>query len=332
MQFKENKHPKLLSNSLKKSKKKILFSVIIPHYNDTQYLYNCLSSILKQSFPPHEIIVIDDGSSTSEKVKLKKLVKKSKKIKVFYNKQNFGVSYSVNKGIKKASGNFIACFSANDFYIGNYFQKAYKLLNKHPNCGLICSNPGLYTQKGALIKYSLSWNIKEKCFLSPLQFAAAYARDWRRAGGGTSIIWNKRLLQKIGGFSRDLCWMCDWYAYVFLGLRFGVCYVPETFGVWRENKSSYAAKANKDKFKQKKICKLILEKINQKFTDQEKKLFYDNGFLSVVPYSFDAIIRNKRLESITKQFVSRKIKLFLFTKIKSIISNSILDFCRHKYG
>ena len=93
----------------KKEKKifneKSSFHVIIPTYNQSQYLEKALSSVINQKYNNFEIIVIDNYSVD----KTEEIVKKFKNNKIKYLKKNYGViGSSRNEGIKISTGEWIA--------------------------------------------------------------------------------------------------------------------------------------------------------------------------------------------------------------------------------
>lgn len=79
-----------------------LVSVIVPVYNAEQYLEECLTSIINQTYSKIEIIIINDGSTDlSEQIVL--TLQKNSKIDIKYKKQeNSGVGQARNVGIKEA--------------------------------------------------------------------------------------------------------------------------------------------------------------------------------------------------------------------------------------
>ena len=85
-------------------------SVVIPAYNSSKYIEETLSSILNQTRPPFEIIVINDGSTdnTAEIV--------SKYPVRLINKHNQGPSETRNRGILESKGNWIAFLDADDLW------------------------------------------------------------------------------------------------------------------------------------------------------------------------------------------------------------------------
>lgn len=107
-------------------------SFIIPVYNSQKYLNECLESICKQVNKDVEVIIIDDCSVDKSYQISKKFDKKYHFIKVLKLKKNRGVSYSRNKGIEKAKGDYL-CFIDSDDKLSNggvsIILKHLKMLN-----------------------------------------------------------------------------------------------------------------------------------------------------------------------------------------------------------
>lgn len=85
------------------------FSVVIPTYNRSEKLKNCLKSLFEQDYSKHEyeIVVIDDGSNDDTQQILKKFQKKSPVPLSFFSQQNQGQAIARNFGIQKAVGEII---------------------------------------------------------------------------------------------------------------------------------------------------------------------------------------------------------------------------------
>lgn len=86
------------------------FSVVIPTYNRAELLQRAIDSALKQTFPAHEIIVVDDGSTdnTTEVVK-----EYGEQVRYIW-QENAGVSSARNRGIEESEGNVIAFLDSDD--------------------------------------------------------------------------------------------------------------------------------------------------------------------------------------------------------------------------
>lgn len=92
-------------------------SVIVPVYNAEKYLIRCIDSILIQSFPNFELLLIDDGSKDSSGQICDEYATKDSRVRVFH-KENGGVSSARNFGLDKAQGEWI-CFVDSDDEIQN---------------------------------------------------------------------------------------------------------------------------------------------------------------------------------------------------------------------
>lgn len=94
------------------------FSIIVPVYNASEFLENCLKSILSQTFKDFEVICINDGSTDNSLEILEKYAKKDNRIKIF-SQNNLGVSAARNLGIDVAKGEYILFCDADDKYKTN---------------------------------------------------------------------------------------------------------------------------------------------------------------------------------------------------------------------
>ena len=97
-------------------KKDYKFSIIIPNYNNANWLNKCLSSVLNQTYKNYEIIFIDDMSTDNSLEIANKLLKNHKVLKVPYKKYNGGAR---NIGIMEATGDYIICLDSDDWLKSN---------------------------------------------------------------------------------------------------------------------------------------------------------------------------------------------------------------------
>ena len=94
-------------------------SVIIPCFNHEKFIGRCLRSILDQSINKrdYEVIVIDDGSTDSS---LKIIKSFGKDIKILKNKNNRGLPFSLNLGIKSSKSKYFVRLDSDD-YVNKFF-------------------------------------------------------------------------------------------------------------------------------------------------------------------------------------------------------------------
>lgn len=89
-------------------------SIIIPVFNNADYLSDCLDSVLGQTFQDLEVICIDDASNDQCREILQNYAIRHDRLKAIYNDKNLGPGKSRNRGIEEAKGRFLRFVDADD--------------------------------------------------------------------------------------------------------------------------------------------------------------------------------------------------------------------------
>ena len=112
-----------------------LISVIIPTYNYAEFITKAIDSVMAQTYPNVEIIVIDDGSTDDTKSR----VKNRPMIKYFYH-SNKGLSASRNVGVEKSSGEYLVFLDADDWLEKDALEKNFSLIYDKPHLAFVSGN------------------------------------------------------------------------------------------------------------------------------------------------------------------------------------------------
>lgn len=107
-------------------KKQYDISVILPVYNNVQYLEECLDSVLAEKILSIEIVAVDDGSTDGSGQMLDDYAGKYENIRVFH-QENSGVGVARNLGLEKAKGEYICYLDSDDYYCSEVLKKGLTL-------------------------------------------------------------------------------------------------------------------------------------------------------------------------------------------------------------
>jgi glycosyltransferase involved in cell wall biosynthesis len=118
-----------------------LVSVLIPLYNKADYLEETLQSVLNQTYPNIEIIIVDDGSTDGSLDIAKKYL--SEHVRVFEQKKK-GACAARNKAFELSKGDFIQYLDADDLLDKNKIDIQVKILSNNPDCLVIGHGYELY--------------------------------------------------------------------------------------------------------------------------------------------------------------------------------------------
>ena len=109
-------------------------SVIVPVYNEEEYLSICLDSLVKQTLDDIEIITIDDNSIDNSLNILLDYTRKYPNINVYHNEKNIGQGASRNRGLSLATGEYIGFADSDDYVRSTMYEDMYKaaINNNYP--------------------------------------------------------------------------------------------------------------------------------------------------------------------------------------------------------
>lgn len=119
-------------------------SVIIPVHNSADYVAEAIDSVLAQTYPNYEIIVVDDGSTDSTP----EIVKGYGHEVTYVRQENGGAASARNHGIGLARGTYIAFLDADDMWLPEKLEKQIKLFQNDPELGLVFTENYLFDEDG----------------------------------------------------------------------------------------------------------------------------------------------------------------------------------------
>jgi glycosyltransferase involved in cell wall biosynthesis len=108
---------------------KMKISAVIPAYNCEAHIARAIDSVLNQTHPADEIIIVDDGSSDDTVQAVRSYGDKVTLIQ----QENAGASAARNTGIEAATGNWIAFLDADDEWLPDMLQRQTDILTQHPH-------------------------------------------------------------------------------------------------------------------------------------------------------------------------------------------------------
>ena len=189
-------------------------SVIIPTFNRLSLISRAIDSVLKQTFKPFEIIVVDDGSSDNTSAFIKNNYKSVKLIK----QKNLGVSKARNVGIKNSSGDWIALLDSDDEWKKNKLEVQIKSLSEYDYYS-VCHTNEIWIRNGTRVNQKkrhqkYGGNIFDKCLdicrISP-----------------SSIIFQKNIINEVGWFDENLSICEDYDLWLRITANFKILFIDK---------------------------------------------------------------------------------------------------------
>ncbi len=221
-------------------------SVILPIYNVEKYLARCVDSLLAQTYPQIELLLVDDGSTDTSGAIADAYGKREERIRVLH-KQNGGLSDARNAGIEAATGDYLWFVDSDDWVEPDAVENMLRAAEAY-DCDLVMSGYSLdYANEG----YSVSFTIeREQTFFTKEELAEGiYAMEQKNF----NVVWNKlyaaqRLresglrFEPDGMPGEDLLFNC-----AFLQTEPRLCLITaQTYHYMRQDEDSLAGKYRKN--------------------------------------------------------------------------------------
>jgi glycosyltransferase involved in cell wall biosynthesis len=113
-------------------------SIILPVYNDEEYIETAIDSVLKQSFESLELLIVDDGSTDNTRTRLEKYNSKSQVV-VIEHEENQGLPAALNTGLEHATGRYVMRQDADDRSLPGRIQTQYDYLTSNSDVAVVTS-------------------------------------------------------------------------------------------------------------------------------------------------------------------------------------------------
>ena len=184
-------------------------SIVIPSYNQGQFIEETILSIINQNYSNLELIIIDGGSSDNSVDIIKKY---ESYISFWVSEKDRGQSHAINKGIEKATGEWIAWMNSDDCYLPGAFDyiKSY-LINMELDFLFGDCSVGLTIGNASEHKH----NPKYKRDLYQI---LNFFYDVKHIIPSQSVFVRKTVVDRVGLLNENLhyCMDLDWFARIYL--------------------------------------------------------------------------------------------------------------------
>src|SRR5829696_17619 len=199
-----------------------LVSVVIPCYNQAHFLGEAIESVLDQSYPNFEIIVVDDGSpdDTSE------VAGRYPEVSLV-RQENRGLSGARNAGLARSEGEYVVFLDADDRLLPEALETHLEHLEAHPECAFASGPCRRIAADGSPLPTPLQRHIEGDHYLVLLH--RCYI--WPPA----VVMFRRAILETVGGFDTSLCPAEDHEMYLRIARRFPVCRHEKVVAEYRQH-------------------------------------------------------------------------------------------------
>jgi glycosyltransferase involved in cell wall biosynthesis len=184
-------------------------AVVIPCFNQAHYLAEAIESVLAQTLPPEEVVVVDDGSEDNSHEVAGRYEKVTR-----VRQRNRGVAAARNAGLEASRGERIVFLDADDRLLPNALEVGATALDRRPQVAFVSGFSRDIGDDGRVLPGKRQPLVTQDHYLRLLQDCFIWS--------GSSIVYRRSALQAVGGFDESLGAGDDYDLYLRLARRFPV--------------------------------------------------------------------------------------------------------------
>jgi glycosyltransferase involved in cell wall biosynthesis len=181
-------------------------SVIIPAYNAEKYIATAIESCLRQTYPPHEIVVVDDGSTDATFEIAQKYPPPVKALRLA---KNMGVSVARNRAVDTSTGDWLAFLDADDWFLPQKLEMQRQCVLDHPDAVIVYTGMFLKPLDGPAVENKfwppseVAWRLRYSCIILP-----------------STVLLRRDAFDAVGGFDPAYPIAQDWDLWLKVAERF----------------------------------------------------------------------------------------------------------------
>lgn len=236
-------------------------SVVMPYYNAEENLRECLDSILCQTMPQFELLVVDDGSSDGSTPIIREKQCQDPRIRLI-SPGRVGLVEALNQGVAAARAPLVARMDADDIMEPTRLEKQLKFMHSHPDVALVACQVSIFPELGkrdGFREYGLWQN---RC-ISPEDIADEIY--WESPLAHPSVLFRKAVVEEVGGY-RSGNFPEDYELWLRLNRAgYRMAKVPEVLLHWRDH-------ANRLTRTDPRYARLAFDTLRAQFLAQDSRL------------------------------------------------------------
>ena len=216
-------------------------SAVMPNYNHARYLADSIAAIAGQSRPPDELLVLDDASTDDSLQVVEPFLERFPFIRLIRHERNRGVNAAHERLFSEARGDYVHAAAADDLRLPGFFAQAMAMAERFPQAGLIFGVMGVVDAEGRRFGAVGARRWSDPLYADPGRFLREYLMaELPLHSPCAATIYRRDALAKVGGYRTELGSFADTFAFRAIGLKYGVCYLPQEVVQFRKLPGSFS--------------------------------------------------------------------------------------------
>lgn len=207
----------------------VLVSVAMLSYNHEKYIAQALESILNQTSPDLELIIVDDCSKDNSRQIIEEYQKRDHRVRAFYHKENRGIARTANEALDAAEGQFISFIGSDDLWVPTKLEQQLKVLANYGDI-VVWSEGDVINADGAPTGQKFTdFNARGNKPTSGRIYREIINENYIF---GQSLLFKREFINDLR-FNPDLKYLCDYQFVADLAYEHDFVFIPKSLAKYR---------------------------------------------------------------------------------------------------
>ncbi|MBP7690304.1 MAG: glycosyltransferase [Anaerolineales bacterium] len=205
-----------------------LFSVLVPTYNQAQYLPAALESLRAQTYENWEALVVNDGSTDDTAAVLEDWARRESRLRII-TKPNGGTASALNEGVRNARGEWLCWLSSDDLFQSDKLAIHVRALNAQPEIRFFHTDFFVLDEQAGVKLFS---GINPATYIPPVESQLLRFFQYNYINGITIAV-HRSVMETVGGFNPSLRHGQDYEMWLRISARYRSAFLPARGSVTR---------------------------------------------------------------------------------------------------
>ena len=229
---------------------RIPVSICIPVYNGAPFLRECLDSVVAQTYPNYEVVIVDDCSNDESAAIVAEYMQRSPSIRYVINERNLGLVGNWNRCVEVAKYDWIKFVFQDDLIEPSCVTRLMEHAGETPAL-ITCRRDFIFDNDASAAFRSIYLHNQKRIqdffagatYLSPIECQRAAIEKFgsNMFGEPTSVMLHRSFFKRFGPFREGMINSCDLEYWIRVSIHTGAYYVPETLAHFRVHEGATSA-------------------------------------------------------------------------------------------
>lgn len=209
------------------------FSVIMPLFNKAPYVVKAIRSVLSQTLPDFELVIVDDGSDDGSAEMASQAIEGQANCRMM-RQENQGVSVARNHGVEASSGDYLCFLDADDWWDPCFLEEMSRLIEEFHEAGIYGTN------------YTIVNETKHRTRVAPIgveagfekgyiNYCQVYAKTMAMALWTGAVCIPRPVFDEMGGFPKGIKLGEDFLLWIHIALKYNVAFLNKPLSYYNQD-------------------------------------------------------------------------------------------------